>query len=125
MPKKIGWPARAALEMVTITAARSLGSAKEIGSLTPGKRADLVVLTPDQVRGGEVVDPTNALLFFTDVADVRTVLVAGRVRKQNGHLVGVDFAELHRATADAIARVDRRYAALPRERFDQVWAGMF
>jgi len=125
MPAKTGWAARGALEMVTIKGAQSLGLDHEVGSLTPGKRADVVIVAPNPVLAMPVIDPVATLLFYTDTADVETVIVNGDVRKQGGHLVGVDLKTLQQDCAHAAARVQGRYKLLPRDTLRQVWAGMF
>ncbi len=84
-------PARTVLEMATIGGARALGFADSIGSITPGKQADLVVL-----RGQEVDSmPMNSSVATAVMAGhpglVDSVFVAGAPRKWRGHLVGCDL----------------------------------
>jgi len=123
LPTTIGWHARAALELATRTAAESLGLGFEVGSLTIGKRGDLVLVRPDPLTGGG--DPTASLLFYTSPAEVDTVIVAGDVLKRNGLMVGVDLGELRDAASVARARVGARYENLPRPMLQGVWNGMF
>ncbi|MFL6072604.1 MAG: amidohydrolase family protein [Mycobacteriales bacterium] len=74
--------ARRVLAMATLDGARTLGLDGEIGSLTPGKRADLVAVSTDgpHLRAGH--DPARLLVTAVQPADVRTVLVDGRVLKR-------------------------------------------
>jgi 5-methylthioadenosine/S-adenosylhomocysteine deaminase len=77
-------PARQALEMATIVGARALGLDKEIGSLEPGKRADLIVLRMDQPRAAPIYNVYSLLVYSLRATDVSDVMVNGRqiVRKR-------------------------------------------
>ncbi|MCP2098511.1 MULTISPECIES: amidohydrolase family protein [Actinosynnema] len=90
---------RQALEAATINGARALGMADEIGSLTPGKQADLVVLRADRPGIAPVHDPVGAVVQSADRGDVETVLVAGRAVKRDGRLL--------RDPTDLLARAGR------------------
>ncbi|MEV5845409.1 amidohydrolase family protein [Streptomyces sp. NPDC051985] len=119
------WAARAALELATRIGAEAVGLGDEVGTLTPGKRGDVVVVRPDALRAGPNPDPVAALLFYTTPADVETVLVEGETVKSAGRIVGYDVDELSEQTARATARISERYGALPRPVLEKVWAGMF
>jgi 5-methylthioadenosine/S-adenosylhomocysteine deaminase len=125
MPKTIAWAARAAFELATIGGAHAIGMGAEIGSLTPGKRADIAIAAPSAIMAMPVGDPVATLLFYTNPGDIRTVLVAGDVKKRNGHLVGVDLDNLRIKTSAAAERILTRAASLSRENLNEVWAGMF
>ncbi|MET8977941.1 amidohydrolase family protein [Streptomyces sp. NPDC004539] len=118
-------PARAALELATSTGARAVGLQDEIGSLTPGKRANVTVVRPDAVRVRPGTDPVAALLFYTGPGEVETVLVDGEIRKRAGRLVGVDTDDLVRRRAESLAGIRGRFAALPAEVIEGAWRGMF
>ena len=92
--------ARRALEIGTIEGARSLGLSDRIGSLTPGKRADLIVIDPDTLNMGVVADAAHAVLECTLPENVDTVVVDGRVLKRGGKLTALDPRAV---TADARA----------------------
>ncbi|HET7217447.1 MAG TPA: amidohydrolase [Vicinamibacterales bacterium] len=72
-------PARTALRMATIDGARTLGMEKEIGSLEPGKRADLIVVSMKAARQTPLYDPLSHLVYVTRGDDVQTVVVDGRI----------------------------------------------
>lgn len=74
------------LEFATISGARTLGMADRIGSLTPGKQADLVLLRADQPGTAPLYDPYGTVVLGMDSAHVETVLVAGEPVKWNGQL---------------------------------------
>lgn len=75
---------RHALEMATLNAARALGLDDEIGSLEPGKRADLVLFERDRAHLRLVRDPVAAFVRAARGADARLVMVDGRVAYQDG-----------------------------------------
>lgn len=83
-------PPRRALELTTVEAARALGLGEAVGSLTPGKRADIVLVRTDRLNLAPVVDPAVAIVHSAQPADVDTVIVDGRVLKRDGKLTAVD-----------------------------------
>jgi 5-methylthioadenosine/S-adenosylhomocysteine deaminase len=100
-------PARAVVAMATIDGARALGMDHLIGSIEPGKRADLVVLDLEEDNLVPLYDPVSHLAYAARSGDVRTVLVDGRVVVDDGRLTRFDEAEVRRhvpALAEAIAR---------------------
>ena len=96
-PEAVTVTAHDALEWTTVNAAEAVGLDDRIGSLTPGKQADVVVVANP---ASPQIDPAGALLFQTTADNVRHVLVAGRFVKRDGTLVGVD---MNRLNADAEA----------------------
>lgn len=84
--RTLGIAARQALEWGTIGNARALGLDARIGSLTPGKQADLVLVRTTDLNLFPVHDPVQTLVFMTTWANVDAVLVAGQIRKRDGVL---------------------------------------
>jgi cytosine/adenosine deaminase-related metal-dependent hydrolase len=97
---------RDVLAFATIEGARALGKADVTGSITVGKKADIVTMTTDDISVFPVVDPVSAIVYGGSRRAVTNVFVDGRRRKADGALVGVDTAALHEA-ADRAARADR------------------
>ena len=83
-------PPERVLEMATVHGARALGLEAEIGSLEPGKRADLVVFDLDTPEWRPLLDPVNSLVYSASGASVRTVLVDGRVLLDDRRVTLVD-----------------------------------
>lgn len=79
--------AREALSWVTTEGARMLGMTDRIGSITPGKQADLVVLDARLPNMQPVIDPVNSVVTQASIANVEAVLVAGEFRKREGRLL--------------------------------------
>ena len=96
-----------ALGWVTIRGAEALGLGRSVGSLTPGKQADIVTLRADTLGMRPLHDAIAAVIMQAGRANVDTVLVAGALRKRHGEL-------LYGALARRLAEVDasgRRIAA--------------
>ena len=83
-------PAAAVLEMATLGGARALGMEDRIGSLEPGKRADLVVVGLDEPRLHPLYDPVSHLVYAAKGADVRDVVVEGRVIMRDRRVITLD-----------------------------------
>lgn len=90
--------ARRALELGTIEGARSMGLGDKIGSLKPGKRADLIMIRTDALNMAVMTDPAHLVLECTEPENVDTVVVDGRVLKRGGKLAAIDA---HKVVADA------------------------
>ncbi|WP_439594906.1 amidohydrolase family protein [Falsiroseomonas sp.] len=102
--------ARQMLEFATIGGARGLGLDRVTGSLTPGKRADILVVRADQPLTTPRSDPAGLVLLQAGAGEIETVLVDGRIRKRDGRLTvpGSDavFARLQ-ARAEEMAAAAR------------------
>src|SRR5437762_2765421 len=92
---------RDVLEFATIDGARTCALDRKIGTVTPGKQADLVLIRTDQVNVAPVVDPVATVVICADTSNIDTVFVAGRILKHNGQLVRVDLPRLLQRLDDA------------------------
>ncbi len=95
-----------ALHMATLGGAQAIDLDERIGSLEPGKRADLIVVTTDAPHQEPWFDPYSLLSYSTGAADVETVIVDGRIVVRDRRVLTVDRdAALERARSyrDAIA----------------------
>jgi 5-methylthioadenosine/S-adenosylhomocysteine deaminase len=81
---------RWALEMGTMAGARALGIDDKVGSLTPGKRADLIMIQTNVVTMSPFVDPTRAVVESAEPANVDTVVIDGRILKRGGAFTALD-----------------------------------
>ncbi|HEX6995491.1 MAG TPA: hypothetical protein VF339_15240 [Gammaproteobacteria bacterium] len=80
-----------------------------IGTLTPGKQADVILLRADSIDVLPLNDAYGAVVLGIDTSNVDTVFVAGRVKKRGGVLVGVDLERIRR---DAESPRDRMHASV-------------
>jgi cytosine/adenosine deaminase-related metal-dependent hydrolase len=79
--------ARQMLEMATINGAHVARLEDKTGSLTPGKRADVVLVDARGINVAPVIDPVAAVVLCADVSNIETVIVDGEVRKRDGKLL--------------------------------------
>jgi 5-methylthioadenosine/S-adenosylhomocysteine deaminase len=82
------------LEFATIDGAGACGLGDKIGTIAPGKQADLVFIRTDQVNVVPLIDPVTTVVVCADTSNIDSVFVAGKPVKRNGELVGVDLARL-------------------------------
>jgi cytosine/adenosine deaminase-related metal-dependent hydrolase len=72
-----------------------------VGTLTPGKQADIILLRTDRVNVTPLNDPVTAVVAGMDTGNVDTVLIAGRVMKRGGKLLHVDWPAVMRMADEA------------------------
>lgn len=96
-----------ALAMATSAGAKALGAADRIGSLEPGKFADMILIDMKRPHAVPVFDPVTHLVYSTARSDVRHVFVAGEQVVRDGVLVRHDIGE----TITAVERLAPRIAA--------------
>lgn len=90
----------AVLQAATINGARAAGLDGEIGSLTPGKQADIVMIRTGSIAVAPVTNAVGTIVQAVERSDVDTVMVAGEIRKRDGKLIGVAVDKVAReATA--------------------------
>jgi len=82
------------LAMATIDGARALGLADRIGSLEPGKEADLIVIDTRQPHLTPLYHPASHLVYAARGGDVRTTIVRGRVVMEDRELLTLDRAQV-------------------------------
>lgn len=87
-PRAVG--ARTVLEMATIGGARALGMERRVGSLEPGKRADLIVVNMSAARQTPMYDPVSHLVYTTRGDDVLATIVNGKVLMRGGKVLTLD-----------------------------------
>ncbi len=92
---------RDVLRFATLDGAAACGLDDKIGSITPGKDADLVLIRADDINTMPLNDPAAVVVTSADTSNVDTVLVRGRVVKHNGDLSDVDLHRLHDLTSAA------------------------
>jgi 5-methylthioadenosine/S-adenosylhomocysteine deaminase len=85
---------RDVLEFATVQGARAVGMESRIGSLTPGKQADLVCVRATDLNLAPVLDPVASVVLAAHEGNVDSVMVAGRFVKRAGRLVDIDQAAL-------------------------------
>jgi 5-methylthioadenosine/S-adenosylhomocysteine deaminase len=99
-PELLG--SREVLEFATIEGARVCGIEDRTGSLTPSKRADIVVIRCDESNTYPVIDPVSTVVHQADTRNVDTVMVDGRILKRAGKLVDADLRRARDLAADSL-----------------------
>ncbi len=75
------------LQMATINGAHVAGLEDRTGSLTPGKKADVVVISGKSPTVAPLMDPVAAVTLGADVSNVDTVIIDGKIHKRDGTMV--------------------------------------
>lgn len=93
--------AREVLEFSTISGARANALDGKVGTLTPGKEADIVLINPTGVRSMPLNSAVGTVVMGTDSSTVDAVFVAGEARKWNGKLLDVDIESLRNKVVES------------------------
>jgi cytosine/adenosine deaminase-related metal-dependent hydrolase len=96
------------VELATIEGAKLLGLGDKIGSLAPGKRADLIVIRKSDINMAPVGDPYYAIVFQGQPSNVDTVVVDGRILARGGKLIAVDVAKTVREAMESARAISER-----------------
>ena len=104
---------RDALSWVTTGAAKIAGLDREVGSLTPGKQADIVMLRADDMNMMPAHDLVGCVVMQASPANVDTVMIAGRIVKRNGKLLFNNLQSKMAALQNSGERIVSDFAALP------------
>ncbi|MGR8940809.1 MAG: amidohydrolase family protein [Gammaproteobacteria bacterium] len=101
------------LRMSTVDGAKLLGIFHRVGSLTPGKQADLIILNPGTINFAPRWDWASQIVFNGRPENVEWVFVGGKPLKQKGRLVGVNPSEIIEAAQTASTRIQGAIASSP------------
>jgi 5-methylthioadenosine/S-adenosylhomocysteine deaminase len=93
-PAAVPLAARDVLRFATINGAKALRLDSKVGSLTPGKEADIIILDATRINVWPINQVPGAVVSLMDRTNVETVIVAGKVRKWKGVLLDVDLPGL-------------------------------
>jgi len=85
---------REVLRFATMNGAKALRLDDKVGSLTPGKEADIIILDATRINVAPLNQVPGAVVSLMDRTNVETVIVAGKVRKWKGQLLDVDLPRL-------------------------------
>jgi cytosine/adenosine deaminase-related metal-dependent hydrolase len=99
---------RRLVQLATLDGAVDLGIAERTGSLTPGKRADLILVRTGDVNIAPLGDPYEALISFAQPRNIDTVVVDGRVLRRGGEFTALDYAEVLKDANETAAALRAR-----------------
>jgi cytosine/adenosine deaminase-related metal-dependent hydrolase len=98
-------PPRRVLELATMGGAKALGIADRVGSLTPGKRADLILVRTTDLNMAPLTEPARMIVQAAQPSNVELVMVDGRILKQGGRLTTIDVEKVVAEATETITRV--------------------
>ena len=93
------------LEAATIDGAACAGLEERIGSLTPDKQADMVLIRTGDLNIYPVNNAIGTVVHAAERSNIDTVIIGGRVRKRGGVVLGVDQATLNAAIDESCAHL--------------------
>ena len=99
---------REMLEFATVDGARCANLESKVGTLAPGKEADIVLLAADRISVWPLNNAPGAVVNLMNPSHVETVFIGGKVKKWRGNLVGVDVPRVLRLAQDARDALLRR-----------------
>lgn len=110
---------RRLLDLVTLEAARSIGMDGEIGSITPGKRADLILIATDALNMlHPPQDPAALVVYSAQPENIDTVIVNGEIVKRDGTMLGVDIVKLVEQAGRSATDILGRAGPIPADSTD-------
>jgi cytosine/adenosine deaminase-related metal-dependent hydrolase len=125
IPAMVARKSEEALYMATQGGANAIGLGHLVGSLTPGKKADVVVMRCDDINVVPVINPVGTLIYNSTPSNIDTVFIDGHLAKQGGNLVGVDWPSLRkemRERSAALVAEAKKVDILPGVK---AWKGLF
>lgn len=96
---------RTILQWATRDGARALGIDRDVGTIAPGKRADLIMVDGASINTRGASDPVTAIVRAARPVDVRLVMIDGEVRKADGKVRGFDRAQMDDRAAERLAQL--------------------
>lgn len=125
LPGSLRYPAAKMLEYATLGGATCIGLENEIGSLTPGKKADVILTRLNSINTAPVRDPVAALVYYATANDIDSVWINGVPRKRGGRLLGEEWTGLERRIQASRDAIDERFARIDSDAMRQAWAPLW
>ena len=100
------------LDFVTALGAKAIRLGDKTGTITVGKRADLVLLSTDRIGFGMMGSLADRVVTFASTSDIDSVWIAGQAKKRHGEMLGVDWPSLKARLRESQYRVDQKIATV-------------
>ena len=109
IPGKIHCDVKEVLYLATMGGARAIHMEDRIGSLAPGKKADIQLIRTDSINmvPAAYTNPYAAVVHYANSGDVDTVMVDGKIVKQKGKLLNVDWSALAEKMEESVSRISK------------------
>jgi 5-methylthioadenosine/S-adenosylhomocysteine deaminase len=105
--------ARAVLECATVNGAACAGLSSKIGTITPGKEADIVLIRTNEINLYPSNNAIGTVVSAADSRNVDTVIIGGRVRKFRGKIIGLEWEKFRRMVDDSRSYLFERQGYRP------------
>lgn len=125
MPGIVPIKTRSVLELATIKGAEAAGIAHETGSITPGKKANIALISGRDINTVPIVDPVGTVVFYANPSNVDSVWARGRRIKKGGQLVGVDWPTLSQKMIKSNEHVMEHAQRIPLEKIQNLWTALW
>lgn len=125
LPGSLRYPAAKILEYATLGGATCTGLENEIGSLTPGKKADVVLTRLNSINTATVRDPVAALVIYANANDIDSVWINGKARKRGGQLQGEAWSAIEPRIEASRDAIDERFARIDSKAMHKAWAPLW
>ena len=125
IPTTSRYAARNMLEFATLGGAKVMGIDKEVGSLTKGKKADIILTRTNSINMSPVADPVAALVFYANVNDIDSVWINGVARKRNGVLTYLDWKATEQKLQQSRDHIFEQYSKIPEKKLRNAWAPLW
>jgi 5-methylthioadenosine/S-adenosylhomocysteine deaminase len=106
--QRVPLTAKRLVQLATLDGAVDLGIADRTGSLTPGKRADIILVRTSDINIAPVGDPYEALVSFAQPRNVDTVIADGRILLRAGRFTALDHTEVLKEATESAAALRAR-----------------
>ncbi len=106
--QRVPLTAQRLVQLATLDGAVDLGIADRTGSLTPGKRADIILVRTGDINNAPAGASYEALVAFAQPRNVDTVVVDGRILWRAGRFTALDHAEVLKEAAETVAALRAR-----------------
>ncbi|MBW3469494.1 amidohydrolase family protein [Arthrospiribacter ruber] len=100
--------AKRVMEMATIEGARTLGIEDQTGSLTVGKKADIIMISTHSPNMGIVHSPIDLIVEAAQPSNIDAVWIDGILRKKDGKLIGVDESSIYNEAKEALNKLIKK-----------------
>jgi cytosine/adenosine deaminase-related metal-dependent hydrolase len=107
-----GYSSRDTLDFATAMGAKAIRMGDVTGTITVGKRADLLLIRTDRIAFGMAGTLADRVVTYANTSDIDSVWIAGKARKRHGKMLNVDWPKLKAQLAEAQERVGRDQATI-------------